>query len=201
MAGLSEALDRHAPYHQGGVRLDCVAAAGLLEITVRPWQGHDGWLPWTPPAEISQWLHRLRLITYSPGRGAWLSVSCTAAPGKEPVIEYDCLTRPVFHVPSAEPRCWHDELRLLPRTAEATPDWMLGQAWRHHELLADAFEVPPPLRLARAFDGVDSATDRPYTCRPVMGSLERATPGGCRRWPVPGGALCPQPSLAPGPAA
>ena len=172
LAGLHAAMEQHAPKHPGGVRLDCVAAAGVMELTARPWSDQEGWVPWAPPAEISQWLHRLRTMTYTPGRGAWFSVSYVIAPGQEPTIAYDYATRPVFEVSHVAPRCWHDELRLLPRTPEATPDWLLGEAWRHHQLLADAVEAPRPLRLAREFDGVDTTTGRPYTCRPVIGHLE-----------------------------
>ncbi|MEV0115282.1 hypothetical protein AB0H77_18855 [Streptomyces sp. NPDC050844] len=175
------AMEKHAPKHPGGVRLDCVAAPGVLELIAQPRRDQEGWVPWAPPAEISQWLHRLRVMTYTPGRGAWFSLSYVTAPGREPTIEYDYTTRPAFEVSYVAPRCWHDELRLLPRTPEATPDWLLGEAWRHHQLLADAFEVPRPLRLAREFDGVDSATGRPCTCRPVMGHRESGRVQYCLR--------------------
>jgi hypothetical protein len=126
---------------------------------------------WSPPAMVGQWLHRLRMRDYHPGRGVWFRARFELAPGTPLVRDVDTLTPPSFQAPE---EC-ADELRLLPRNADAIPRWLLDAAVRSQQAARSGYagtEEPAAPELVRLFDGRED-DGRPTWYRPALGERER----------------------------
>lgn len=110
--------------------------------------------------------------TTSPGRGVWFRLRLEFAPGTPTARYADDRTPP--STLSAE-EC-ADELRLLPRAADAIPRWLLEAAVRSEQAgraaYAEDAEPPGAPVLVPLFDGLDE-TGGPTWYRPVLGTRER----------------------------
>ncbi|PWW60304.1 glycohydrolase toxin TNT-related protein [Actinokineospora spheciospongiae] len=171
--GLERALLAAMP--EGGHRLmvDCEATGPRMKIAglVQNEDGHIGY--WSPPAMVGQWLHRQRMRDYHPTRGTWWRARFEVRQGALATITY--VVEPLELVTDADAEAAAAELRVLPRSAVATPGWLLAAAVRGEQIRA-ARQVEPepdgPPELVRLFDGVDDE-GLPTWYRPVLGELER----------------------------
>ncbi|RZS40718.1 hypothetical protein EV193_10329 [Herbihabitans rhizosphaerae] len=174
VAGLTDAITAAAPEGWSRLRVEVAATITRMEITARV-ELADGESAWVPPAMVSQWLHRLRLVSYTPALGAWSTAVVELAAGEQPVIEYDYLAEPPFRVPaeSVAGQHFYDDLRLLPRTPEATPGWLIAGAWRYQQARLTA-PADPPRGTWRSplLDGFDAA-GKPFVYRTALTTHER----------------------------
>ncbi|GAA3036419.1 hypothetical protein [Actinokineospora globicatena] len=168
--GFERALLAAMPEGYQRLLVDCEATGPRMKIAGIV-QGVDGHIRyWSPPAMIGQWLHRQRMRDYHPTRGTWWRAQFEVRQGVLAKITY--LVEPVDLATDADAEA---ELRTLPRSAAATPDWLLAAAVRGAQVRTarraeQALAGPPePVRL---FDGVDDE-GRPTWYRPVLGALER----------------------------
>lgn len=172
LAALGAALAEAAPDGWSGLTVECEALGPRMNLTVTVTMADGALRHWSPPAMVSQWLHRLRTRDYHPGRGVWFRARFELTPGTPLVRDVDTLTPPGFQGPEV---C-ADELRLLPRNANAVPRWLLDAAVRSEQLgragYAPADPEPTEPEPVPLFDGRD-AEGRPTWYRPVLGERER----------------------------
>ncbi|SHE44558.1 glycohydrolase toxin TNT-related protein [Streptoalloteichus hindustanus] len=196
--GFTKALLGHAPQGWSEIQVECQAIAGQMELLclVTFGEGPDRDVRcWAPPADISQWFHRLRLMTYRPDEGAWFTARHRfVRDGSHASFEFERVTEPRWRYLSAdrEPllaRRYAEDLLLFPRDPAHTPDWL--SAAIHRSLLAETRQVlldraeprpdgangvepaqPAPLVEARLFDHLDE-DGHPRAYRPSLGATER----------------------------
>jgi hypothetical protein len=170
LAAFGAALTEAAPDGWSVLRLECTALVSRMVVTTTVTMADGTVRHWSPPAMVGQWLHRLRMREYHPGRGVWFQSRFELAPGV-PLSRYvDMLTPPSFEAPED---C-ADELRLLPRNANAIPRWLLDAAVRSKQLGRGGYAADPSPagpELVRLFDG--QAAGGPTWYRPVLGEQER----------------------------
>lgn len=170
LAAFGAALADAAPAGWSGVTVECAALGTRTTITTTVTMADGTSRHWSPPAMVGQWLHRLRLRDYHPGRGVWFRARFELTPGTPLVRDVDSLTPPEF----VEAEYCADELRLLPRRADATPRWLLDGAVRSEQASRSGYADEPAagdLRLVPLFDG--QADGKPAWYRPVLGERER----------------------------
>ncbi|RZS40720.1 hypothetical protein EV193_10331 [Herbihabitans rhizosphaerae] len=180
VAALGTTVDAMAPQGWQRARIDVTATVSRMELVTQIEMADGSLHFWVPPPAISQWLHRLRMVTYRPSTGAWASAIVQLKLGEEPSIAYEYREEPQFRVredlKSAPWRHFHDELRVLPRSPESTPDWLMAMAWKHHQSVVAAGEPErdglPPVRGVRLLDGFDEQ-QRPFVYRPALTDHER----------------------------
>ncbi len=170
LAALGAALSDAAPDGWSGVTVECAALGTRMTITTTVSMADGTTRYWAPPAMVAQWLHRLRMRDYHPGRGVWFRARFELAPGTPLVRDVDALTPPDF----VGAEYCADELRLLPRSADATPRWLLDAAVRSAQAARSGYATDPvdaDLELVPLFDG--QVDDTPVWYRPVLGERER----------------------------
>ncbi|MEV4319762.1 glycohydrolase toxin TNT-related protein [Actinocrispum sp. NPDC049592] len=159
LAGLGNALAQAAPAGWSGMTVECEALVSRMVVTVTVSMADGTTLSWAPPAMVSQWLYRLRMRDYHPGRGVWFRARFELSPGMPLVRDVDALTPPS----SVTPELAAAELQLLPRNADAIPRWLLDAAVR-----APREDEPDgQLEMVRLFDGPG------VVYRPVLSEDER----------------------------
>ena len=172
LAALGTALSEAAPAGWQGLSVECEALGSRLSVAVTVAMADGTTRYWSPPAMVGQWLHRLRIRDYHPGRGVWFRARFELAPGAPLVRDVDSLTPPALLTDEDAA----DELRTLPRAATAVPRWLLDAAVRSEQAgrAGYAEEQAPagPPELVLLFDGRDDA-GRPTAYRPVLGERER----------------------------
>jgi hypothetical protein len=171
LAAFGAALAEAAPEGWSWLTVECEALVSRMDITVTVTMADSTVRHWSPPAMVGQWLHRLRMRDFHPGRGVWFRARFELAPGVPLVRDVDTLTPPSFQAPE---EC-ADELRLLPRNADAIPRWLLDAAVRSEQAGRSGYAsdaTPGAPELVPLFDGHD-AQDRPAWYRPVLGERER----------------------------
>ncbi|MCG8914502.1 glycohydrolase toxin TNT-related protein [Actinokineospora sp. PR83] len=171
--GFERALLAAMPQGCHRLLVDCEATGPRMKIAglVQNEDGHIGY--WSPPAMIGQWLHRQRVRDHHPTRGTWWRAQFEVRLGVLAKITY--LVEPLELVTDADVEAAAAELRTFPRSAVATPDWLLAAAVRGEQVRAARQvepEPPRPPELVRLFDGVDDA-GRSTWYRPVLGERER----------------------------
>ncbi|MFB9430936.1 TNT domain-containing protein [Streptoalloteichus tenebrarius] len=182
---LRSVLTERAPDGWQRITLECRALVHEMELITRV-VGADGEERfWSPPPQVSQWLRRLRLVTYHPDRGAWFTARYEIARDAEPRIEFDHDAEPDWLFPHVRGNrtpaaAYLDELWLLPRAVDATPDWMIREIYR--DRLNETWSLvtapataaqPRDLRRAPLFDVVGEDGTLPRNYRPVLGNHER----------------------------
>ncbi|MCP2260354.1 Protein of unknown function (DUF4237) [Streptoalloteichus tenebrarius] len=196
--GFTQALLGQAPQWWTQISIECRAIAGQMELLCLVTFGRrpdEVVRHWAPPPDISQWFHRLRLITYRPGEGAWFTARYRfVREGSYASFEFDRVNEPGWQYLTAErepllARRYADDLLLFPRDPAHTPDWLAAAVHRGHldetrHLLlgggtprpADANGMaavqPAPLVEARLFDHLDD-NGHPRAYRPPLGVAER----------------------------
>ncbi|ONI88603.1 hypothetical protein ALI144C_06090 [Actinosynnema sp. ALI-1.44] len=173
LASLGAAVAAAAPDGWSGVSIDCEALVSRMVVTVMVTMADGTVRHWSPPPVVSQWLHRLRMRDYHPGRGVWFRARFELTPNAPVVRDVDALS-PLSFMTDAEDCA--DELRLLPRNADAVPRWLLDAAVRSQQAGRSAY-AEEPLAPGRPetvplFDGRDD-TGLPTWYRPVLSQLER----------------------------
>ncbi|HEY8372751.1 MAG TPA: TNT domain-containing protein [Pseudonocardiaceae bacterium] len=195
---LAGALSRHAPEGWQRIDVECRTLYTRQELALRVVTA-DGEQVWCPPAEVSQWFRRLRLVSYRPSTGAWFVARGSLRPGEPLQLEYEFAEQPAWRCGPGDPQ--HPlveettaELCFLRRfSTSPTVDWLTGPAQqllagRRVEVLASLAEqgreehtgaqpLPGPsparpLRFVTTFDGTD-ADGRPVHYRPMLTELER----------------------------
>lgn len=172
LAALGDALTKAAPAGWSWLTVECEALGSRMAVTVTVTMADGSARHWSPPAMVGQWLHRLRMRDYHPGRGVWFRARFELAPGTPLVRDVDTLTPPA----EASPEDCADELRCLPRKADAIPRWLLDAAVRSEQAsrggYAEADDTESVPELVPLFDGRDDE-GRPAWYRPVLAERER----------------------------
>ncbi|WP_146107933.1 glycohydrolase toxin TNT-related protein [Actinokineospora auranticolor] len=171
--GFERALLGAMPEGWHRLLVDCEAMGTRMRIGgVIQNENGEMWY-WSPPAIVGQWLHRQRMRDYHPTRGTWWRAQFEVRQGALAKITY--LVEPLELTTDEDAEVAAAELRMLPRSAATTPDWLLAAAVRGEQTLAAQRIEPAPAgppELVRLFDGVADG-GRPTWYRPVLGELER----------------------------
>ncbi|PPK65488.1 glycohydrolase toxin TNT-related protein [Actinokineospora auranticolor] len=171
-AALEAALTGAAPSGWTGMAVECEALATRMAVAITVTMADGTTRHWAPPAIIGQWLHRLRVRDYHPGRGVWFRARLDLAPGAPMTRDLDTSGPPAFR---DDHESCADELRLLPRPAAAIPPWLLAAAIRSDQAARAAYPDPEaggPPEMARLFDGRGRG-GKPTWYRPELGERER----------------------------
>nr|WP_042188910.1 glycohydrolase toxin TNT-related protein [Kibdelosporangium sp. MJ126-NF4]CEL18535.1 hypothetical protein [Kibdelosporangium sp. MJ126-NF4]CTQ98019.1 hypothetical protein [Kibdelosporangium sp. MJ126-NF4] len=173
LASLGASLAGAAPDGWSELTLECEALVSRMVLTVTVTMADGAVLHWSPPPMVSQWLHRLRMRDYHPGRGVWFRARFELTPNAPVVRDVDALS-PLSFMTDAEDCA--DELRLLPRNADSVPRWLLDAAVRSQQAGRSGY-AEEPVAAARPemvplFDGRDE-TGQPSWYRPVLGAVEQ----------------------------
>ncbi|GLW89609.1 glycohydrolase toxin TNT-related protein [Actinokineospora globicatena] len=171
LEALGKALTDAAPEGWAGLRVECEAVGSWMAVTASVTVQDGSVQYWSPPAMVGQWLHRLRVHDFHPGRGTWFRATFDLAPDTPLTHVLDFTTAPS----ELSDEDAADELRLLPRNPNAIPDWLIAAALRSSQAARAGYAETPdagPAEFVRVFDGVGS-DGRPTWYRPVLGARER----------------------------
>lgn len=171
LAALGTTLADAAPDGWSWLSVECEALVSRMDVTVTVTMADGSARHWSPPAMVSQWLHRLRMCDFHPSRGVWCRARFELSPSTPLVRDVDALTAPSFLTTEDGA----DELRLLPRNADAVPGWLLDAAVHSAQATLSGYagdQESGSLELVRLFDGHDDA-GRPAWYRPVLDERER----------------------------
>lgn len=174
-----------APPGWAKVTVDCTATMRHMELVATVTFADGRVRSWSPPPMVSQWLHRLRVCSYSSVTGVWSVAHVEFTPGAPPTHWYENPhDKPTWRINQGIKTLeYHfEDLRLLPRAVHQIPLWLFQAAGdRHTRLLSD--NIGSMLRgdqqardsgiteMARLFDGSD-AQGRPVWFRPMVGRPE-----------------------------
>ncbi|MCG8919552.1 TNT domain-containing protein [Actinokineospora sp. PR83] len=114
------------PHDRREATLECRAVVWCMEVEATVTTADGTRLDWAVPAAVTQWLHRLRMVTYTPDEGAWFTARLRWAPDAPVELDLDHRTEPAWRV-AAVAADYAEELRLLPRKAAAAPPWLLAR--------------------------------------------------------------------------
>lgn len=163
----------------------CWATARRMEVSATITFAGEQPRPWAPPAMVSQWLHRVRMRTFSSVIGAHPGVSFEFTPDAPAVHRLENpLVEPAWRIePSYLDKAEHytDELRLMPRAEHSIPPWLIEGSLKFHQRVRARnvydvtkahVETVPRTEVVPLFDGVD-AHNRPTWYRPMVGRREQ----------------------------
>jgi hypothetical protein len=150
---LEAALTTAAPAGWHGLAVECEASGSRMEITAIVRMADGTVRLWSPPAMVSEWLHRLRMREYHPGRGVWGRARFELNHGTPAVWHTDSLTRPslLSNEDDEEPTRALDLVPLFDDQDDAgLPTWyrpVLGT--RERQAVAEYLEHAPLVLSAR----------------------------------------------------
>ncbi|MBP2476132.1 hypothetical protein JOF53_005004 [Crossiella equi] len=189
VAGLTEHLGALAPEGWQGIAIVARALGGRLELTTVVTLADGQEYYWAAPPQVSQWFHRLRLVTYRPGEGAWFTADYRLVPGEAPSLEFDYQGEPDWMFGFDARSTAQAELAVLPRAFQATPDWLLRLALADFQDAAHQARVrtanaieqgkayqlakQPELRMTRLFDTYTEGQP-PVAYRARLSNTEKA---------------------------
>ncbi|GAB2750477.1 hypothetical protein GCM10027174_26440 [Salinifilum aidingensis] len=122
-------------------------------------------VPLAAPVDVKRLFVRLREGMYQPERGTWVSALYRLQRPGSYAVDFNGDHEPQWQNPPP-PQAYVDELRMFPRPAESTPDWLARRGGAPGGGSAGAH---PALRTAEVFDG----TGRPITAHPAVPPAER----------------------------
>lgn len=149
--------ETHVEYRAAGVH-DEVSA-----VLIAP---NGTQVPLAAPVDVKRLFVRLREGMYQPERGTWVSALYRLQRPGSYAVDFNGDQEPTWQNPPP-PQAYIDELRMFPRPAESTPDWLARYSGAPNGVSADS--RPAALRTADAFD----ETGRPITARPAVPAVER----------------------------
>ncbi|MBB5955997.1 hypothetical protein FHS29_002578 [Saccharothrix tamanrassetensis] len=170
----------HAPEGWRTLALECRATARRMELSATVTLADGVARGWSPPAMVSQWLHRLRVREYRSTIGVWFTARFEFSSDGTSTQHFDIEGKPAWQVPQSfrdEQDHYADELRLLPRRPEAVFPWMYEAAAKVQQRgRADALAHPGRAaedagpEIVRLFDVLEDG--RPTWYRPMVGGRE-----------------------------
>lgn len=180
------AIAEHAPRGWAKLSLRCTATVGRMELAATVVFADGNVRAWSPPAMVSQWLHRLRMRCYRPVDGVWSTAQFEFTQGTPGTHAFgDPQAGPSWQVGKTDLthlRHVTEDLRALPRGPYAIAPWQLEAALGIQQRLRAqgiqrvvSGDRPADnggrTELVRLFDGTD-ATGRPAWYRPQVSLME-----------------------------